>query len=82
MRTTLDLDETLLIQAKSRAASEHTSLTRLIEEGLTMRLRAGQGRASSKKRPALPVFAGRGGLRPAVRDTLSQRGMLDAADAD
>ena len=33
MRTTLNIEDGLLLQAKSFAAREHTSLTRLIEEG-------------------------------------------------
>ncbi|MDP1654057.1 MAG: DUF6364 family protein [Rhodocyclaceae bacterium] len=80
MRTTLDIDDGLLRQAKSFAAREHTSLTRLIEESLSLRLRAAQTSTSGKPRPALPVFAGRDGLRPTIRDTLSQRALLDAAD--
>ena len=80
MRTTLDIDDALLLQAKSFAASEHTSLTRLIEESLCLRLRAKQSATSGAARQALPVHAGRGGLQPTIRDTLSQRALLDAAD--
>lgn len=80
MRTTLDIDDALLLQAKSFAAREHTSLTRLIEEGLSLRLRTVQASGGAKPRPTLPVFAGHGGLRPTIRDTLSQRALLDAAD--
>jgi len=80
MRTTLDLDESLLLQAKSLAARERTSLTRLIEESLSLRLRMAQAPGSTTPRPTLPVFAGHGGLRPTIGDTLSQRALLDAAD--
>lgn len=80
MRTTLDIDDVLLMQAKSFAASEHTSLTRLIEESLSLRLRAAQTATSSKARRTLPVYAGHGGLQPTIRNTLSQRALLDAAD--
>ena len=80
MRTTLDIDDRLLLQAKSFAAREHTSLTRLIEESLALRLRTALTSISPKPRPTLPVFAGHGGLRPTIRDTLSQRALLDAAD--
>lgn len=80
MRTTLDIDDGLLMQAKLFAAREHTSLTRLIEESLSQRLRAAQVAISDKGRRALPVYAGRGGLQPTIRDTLSQRALLDAAD--
>ena len=39
MRTTLNLDDTLLMEAKALAARERLSLTRLIEQGLALRLR-------------------------------------------
>ena len=77
MRTTLDIDDALLTKAKTVAAKEHTTLTRLIEQGLAMRLRSRSGPA---KRPALPVYPGRGGLQPGVADATTHRAMLDAAD--
>jgi len=80
MRTTLDIDDRLLMQAKSFAATANTSLTRLIEESLALRLRAAQTATISQVRASLPVYAGRGGLQPTIRDTLSQRALLDAAD--
>ncbi len=82
MRTTLDIDDGLLMQAKSFAAREHTSLTRLIEESLSLRLRASQACMHGKVRPVLPVYAGCGGLQPTIRDTLSQRALLDVVDED
>lgn len=81
MRTTLDIDDDLLTKAKSLAAKEHTSLTRLIEQGLVLRLRL-QSTFANGHRAALPVYAGKGGLQPTVADTLSHRALLDAADAD
>lgn len=80
MRTTLDIDDSLLLQTKALAASTRTSLTRLIEEGLSLRLRAERSPARRRAPPSLPVYAGRGGLHPSIRETLSQRGLLDAAD--
>jgi hypothetical protein len=80
MRTRLDIDDVLLIQAKSFAARAHTSLTRVIEECLSSRLRATQTTTHPKKRPIVAVYAGRGGLRPLIRDRFSQRALLDAAD--
>lgn len=79
MRTTLDIDDALLIKAKSLAAKEHTSLTRLIEQGLMLRLRS-QSTSANGHRPALPVYAGKGGLQPTVAEALSHRALLDAAD--
>lgn len=80
MRTTLDIDDGLLIQAKQFAAGKHISLTRLIEEGLSLRLQAAQAVTPGKARCALPVYAGLGGLQPIIRNTLSQRAMLGAID--
>lgn len=80
MRTTLDIDDCLLAQAKSLAAKEHSSLTRVIEESLSLRLRATEVPSSGSVRPVLPVYAGRGGLRPSISNALSQRALLDAAD--
>ena len=79
MRTTLDIDDGLLTKAKTLAAKEHTSLTRLIEQGLALRLRS-PVKPSGHQQPALPVFAGKGGLRTSVADALSHRALLDAAD--
>ncbi len=76
MKTTLDLDDALLTRAKALAAQQRTSLTRLIEEGLQLRLRA--QRAPAKAQP-LPVYRGRGGLVPGL-DATSNKAMLDAAD--
>lgn len=79
MRTTLDIDDGLLTKAKSQAAKEHTSLTQLIEQGLALRLRA-QAKPINRRHPALPVYAGKGGLQTTVADTLTHRALLDAAD--
>lgn len=79
MRTTLDIDDELLTRAKSLAAREKTSLTRLIEQGIALRLRA-EETVSNRPPPVLPVYPGKGGLRPGIADTLSHRALLDAAD--
>lgn len=80
MKTTLDLNDQLLADAKALAAQQRTSLTRLIEEGLQLRLRAPA--ASAKKgRVRLPVFKGRGGLVTGV-DPLSNKALLDALGDD
>ncbi|MEW6704851.1 MAG: DUF2191 domain-containing protein [Pseudomonadota bacterium] len=77
MKTTLDLSDALLSEAKALAARQHTTLTRVIEEGLRLRLQA-QKAASKGRRRTLPVFKGRGGLVPGV-DPLSNKSMLQAA---
>jgi hypothetical protein len=80
VRTTLNLNNDLWAKAKAFAVREHLTLTRLIEEGLALRLRLA-AKASESSRPLpLPVHHGRGGLTPAVADARSNRQLLDAAD--
>jgi hypothetical protein len=80
VRTTLNLNNDLLAKAKAFAVHEHLTLTRLIEEGLALRLRQA-AKASESSRPLpLHVHHGRGGLTPAVADARSNRQLLDAAD--
>jgi hypothetical protein len=80
MKTTLDINDTLLANAKALAARQRTSLTRLIEEGLQLRLRSPQVAAKAGKR-RIPVFKGCGGLVPGLNPA-SNKAMLDAADDD
>jgi hypothetical protein len=80
MKTTLNLNDQLVANAKALAAQQRTSLTRLIEEGLQLRLRAQA--VESRQRPArLPVFKGRGGLVAGV-DPTSNKAMLKALGKD
>ena len=78
MRTTLDLNDALLARAKEVAARERTTLTRLIEEGLSLRLQP-ERRGTRRGRVLLPVFEGGTGMAPDI-DPLSNRSLLDAAD--
>ena len=80
MKTTLDLNDQLLASAKALAAQQRTSLTRLIEEGLQLRLRA-KATSPGRNRPSLPVFQGKGGLVAGVQ-SLSNKGLLEALDDD
>lgn len=78
MKTTLDLNDTLLSEAKALAARQRTSLTRVIEEGLRLRLHVRQAAAGPAR---IPVFRGKGGLAPGL-DGLSNKELLDAAERD
>jgi hypothetical protein len=80
MKTTLDINDSLLANAKALAAQQRTSLTRLIEEGLQLRLRSSRSSTKVSKRK-IPVFKGRGGLVAGL-DPSSNKAMLDAADND
>jgi len=53
-------------------------VTRLIEEGLRLRLR-GPARRTQRVAPALAIHCGKGGMAEGV-DPRSNRAMLDAAD--
>jgi hypothetical protein len=80
MKTTLDLDDDLLARAKAAAARERKTLTRMIEEGLVLRLRRPTtARAARGVAIDLPVFTRGSGLMPGI-DASSNRSMLDAAD--
>lgn len=80
MKTTLDLNDTLLAEAKAFAAQQRMSLTRLIEEGLQLRLRA-PAAGRKRTRASLPVFDGGSGLLQGV-DPLSNKAMFEAAGDD
>ena len=80
MKTTLDLNDQLLADAKVFAAQQRTSLTRVIEEGLQLRLRA-KRTPTKQGRVRLPVFKGRGGLAAGI-DPLSNKSLLEAMGDD
>jgi hypothetical protein len=63
MRTTIRIDDELLVWAKAHAAERRTSLNAVIEDAL----RASLNRQSNRLRPSgrLPAMTGRG-LRPGV----------------
>jgi hypothetical protein len=77
VKTTLNLRDDLLSKAKQQAAKEHISLTRMIEEGLTLRLR--RGRNGRRQLKPLPLSRRKGGLRKGI-DGRSNKSMFDAAD--
>lgn len=81
MRTTLDINDALLAEAKAAAARQRTTLTRLIEEGLKLRLDRAAGAAESAQPFHMPVYHGQGGLAPGI-DPLSNRSMFEAADEE
>jgi hypothetical protein len=79
MKTTLNLNDELVAEAKVLAARQRTSLTRVIEEGLLLRLR---GPATARAaRVKLPVLKGQGGLVAGL-DPRSNKQMLAALGDD
>ena len=79
MRTTVDLPDELLAQARRRAVDEGTTLTALLADGLRLLL-ARQAPPPSAQRP-LPVSRNRGGTQPWI-DPGSNASLLDGADDD
>jgi hypothetical protein len=81
MRTTVDLDMTVLQEAKQRAAERHTTLSAIVEEALR-EAAARRRQASSAGRIALTTDPHRGGLRPGVdlADNAALRDLLEADD--
>lgn len=78
MKTTLDLRDDLLANAKALAARERTSLTKMIEEALALRMRR-KGFTRTTTLRDLPRSRNKGGLRPGI-DGASNRSLFDAAD--
>ena len=78
MKTTLNLRDDLVAKAKALATKESTTLTQMIEEGLTLRIRNTR-RVSEVTVKELPVSPRSGGLRPGVDGTRNQS-LFDAAD--
>lgn len=76
MRTTVDLDDDVLRQAKQAAAEAGTTLGRLIEDAVRAVLNRRQ--ESAGPRVELPVFHGRG-LRPGV-DLADSAALADVMD--
>ena len=75
MRTTVDLPDELLQQARERALQDGTTLTQLLADGLRLRLRPAP---PTRPLPLLVLDEG-GGLQPGI-DPNSNRSLLDAAD--
>ena len=76
MRTTLDLNGGLLLRAKAYAAEQRTTLTKLIEEGLALRLRTTAKLPENELEP-LVLFSGGSGLREGIDPTRNQSLMGD-----
>ena len=64
MKTTVDISDDLLIEAKKRAVELHRPLRALVEEGLRLRLAA----PGAHDRPKIKWVVAEGGAPAAVRE--------------
>lgn len=81
MRTTINIDDHLLKEAKAAAAASGRSLTDFVEEALRERLARRQAQ-QKRERVSLPTFGG-GHLRPGVdlNDSARLLDLMDREDA-
>lgn len=77
MRTTVNIDDELLIAAKKRAQQRGVALGTILDEALR---RADEAGRPPKDLPALPVFKG-SGLQPGV-DLSSNRAIAELLDSE
>jgi len=75
MKTTLELPDDLLIEAKKKAAEERRPLRALVEEGLRMVLQ----KAPRKQRKKVTLVTVKGGLPPDL-DLSSRQSMYEWFD--
>jgi hypothetical protein len=80
MRTTLDIHDDLMLQAKKLAAESGRTLTAVVEDALHEMLARIRAARATEKRYALPTFDG-GGLMPGV-DINNSAALLDIMDQD
>jgi hypothetical protein len=78
MRTTINLDDALLAEAKQVAARTGRSLTAVVEDALRQSLH--RRHPATRRAIDLPVF-GEGGMRPGV-DLDDSAGLLDVMEQD
>jgi hypothetical protein len=78
VRTTINLDDALLAEAKQVAARTGRSLTAVVEDALRQSLHRRQ--PATRQAVDLPVF-GEGGTRPGV-DLDDSAGLLDVMEQD
>lgn len=75
MKTTIDLPDDLLIEAKKRAAETRTTLRALMERGLRRELSQGQ-RPAPKRKPRIRWVVVQGGSPPGL-DVSDREQMMD-----
>ena len=79
-RTTIRLDEHLLVQVKAHAVQRRISLTAVIEEALRVHL--AQTAAPSKRRVPLPVSKCGGGFAPGIETWADVKRVIEEEDIE
>lgn len=74
MKTTLDLDDRLLTEAKQKAAAAGTSLKAYVEDALRARLLPPPERKAARFRLRLPVVEG---TAPPAVEVMDRRALFD-----
>lgn len=77
MKTTLDLDDTLLTEAKTRAAAAGTSLKSYVEDALRARLLPRPTKGEERFRLRLPIVEG---TAPPAVEVMDRRALYDLLD--
>lgn len=75
MKTTIEIPDDLLIEAKKRAAETRTTIRALVERGLRRELRE-QARRPKNRAPAIRWVTAKGGLPPGL-DLTDRAKMMD-----
>ena len=81
-RTTIRLDEHLLVQVKAYAVERRKSLTAVIEEALRVHLAHAATSAKPRQRLTLPVSKQRGGFAPGIKTWDDVKRVLDEEEIE
>ncbi len=76
MRTTVAIEDALLVVAKRRAAEQGLTLGQFLEQAIRHEIARD---VSAPARPDVPVHHGQGGVRPGI-DVTSNRALVEALD--
>ncbi|GJG85706.1 hypothetical protein tb265_08870 [Gemmatimonadetes bacterium T265] len=80
MRTTLDLNDALLVRAKAEAARKQTTLTRLIEEGLKLRLEQDEAPPEQREPYRVRVFGDPNGPKISHEEFMARVAAIEEED--
>lgn len=78
MKTTLNIDETVMKRLKAEAARRGTTMSELVEAGLRRVLEESEDKSSRRKLPKLPSWSGGAELV----DVADREQLYSAMDAD